>query len=93
MVESDKQILMERQSLMTFAERLHLMQIRGLEEVDKKLGWLFNELRLITERPICLVAVGDHGENFGESPQGIPLFGHMHPSKESIEVPLWIGKL
>lgn len=83
----------DKQKLMPFTNRLHLMQIIGLEQVDKKLGMLFSELELITKRPICVIAVGDHGENFGESPEGTALFGHMHPSKESIEVPLWIGKL
>jgi len=92
-VESDKHSLMHNHPLVSFAERLHLMQIMGLEEVDKKLGILFRELKSISERPICVIAVGDHGENFGELHEGTSLFGHMHPSKESIEVPLWIGQL
>ena len=79
--------------LMPFANQLHEMQIKGLEAMDIKLGKLFNELKMLSQRPICVVAVGDHGENFGESLDDTALFGHMHPSPESIQVPLWIGKL
>jgi len=79
--------------LFEFAASLHEMQIKGLEEIDRKVGELFQEVISISQRPVCVVAVGDHGENFGEEHDKIRLFGHMHPSPECVQVPLWIGKL
>lgn len=85
--ENDKEVLMN------FTDDLHNMQIKSMEEIDRKLGILFKELKAISSRPICIVATGDHGENFGETRGGTKLFGHLHPTPECTEVPLWIGKL
>jgi len=82
-----------KRELLPFAPQLHAMQIKGLEALDRKLGDLFDELWLLSQRPVCVVGVGDHGENFGEKYGGLELFGHFHPTPENVEVPLWIGTL
>ncbi|HUW21760.1 MAG TPA: sulfatase-like hydrolase/transferase [Candidatus Bathyarchaeia archaeon] len=71
------------------AKNLHQMQINGLEALDPKFGQLFDGLRSITSREIFVFVTGDHGENFGED----DLYGHMHPTKECMSVPLWMGVL
>lgn len=68
---------------------LHQMQIKGLEQMDHKLGKLFSLLQSQSLEPIYVFACADHGENFGEE----GLYGHMHATKECLSVPLWVGIL
>lgn len=51
-----------------------------------QLSHLIGVLAKRTSRPFFVFAMGDHGENFGEN----GLWGHMHMSSESLEVPLWM---
>ncbi len=86
------------EALKPFADDLWQMQEKGLRAIDLKLEFLFRNLKQISERPIYAVVCGDHGENFGDgnseaggSPLG--LYGHMHPSRECTQVPMWMGML
>ena len=62
---------------------LQSMQIKALESLDKKIGYLFEKL----PRPFAYVIMGDHGENFGED----GLYGHGFPHSSVFEVPLIYG--
>ncbi|PIU68322.1 hypothetical protein COS81_04365, partial [candidate division WWE3 bacterium CG06_land_8_20_14_3_00_42_16] len=79
----------ERQQLAMQAPGMHQMQIKSLEAMDRKLGDLFIQLKLVSKKNIYVFVCGDHGENFGES----GLYGHMHPTEECLSVPLWMGIL
>lgn len=79
----------ERSILTDQGARMHQMQMNALEEVDDKIGFLFSELKKISEREVYTFVCGDHGENFGEQ----NLWGHMHPTEECTSVPLWMGIL
>ena len=62
---------------------LHDMQIRALEEVDKRIEHLVNSISGTKLVVIC----GDHGEAFGEN----GMYGHGFPDKVVTDVPLLIS--
>ncbi len=70
---------------------LHRLQIKAVEEVDKRLAALVKRLK--KNRPILIVLTGDHGESFGEEFFNYPRCGHLHPSPEVLQVPLLIGSI
>lgn len=65
--------------------RLREAQRIALEDVDRKLGLLFESL----PRPAVAVVCADHGEAFGER----GWWGHNQPVPEVMQVPMWIGVL
>ena len=69
------------------------MQIDGLSSLNQKIDLLLSQLKESSDKPIFVIAHADHGENFGEvDPEtGNLLWGHMHPSPECLNVPMWIG--
>lgn len=83
--KADKKVL---KGLLPFADDLHQMQIKALENIDQKLGDLFEGLRTFNQSTY-IFACADHGESFGEN----NLWGHMHPTVECTSVPLWMGLL
>jgi hypothetical protein len=62
---------------------LHNMQIKALEEVDKRIKYLVNSFSGTKLIVIC----GDHGEAFGEN----DMYGHGFPNKVVTDVPLLIS--
>ena len=76
-------------SLSAFATRLQNMQLAGFKAIDDRLNLLFAALKDVSQHPVMVIAMGDHGECFGEH----DLYGHMHPVEECLSVPLWMGLL
>lgn len=65
---------------------LRRLQVTALEHVDTAIGTLLWRLAGTT-LPTLVIAVGDHGEAFGEG----GLFGHGYPVPVVMTVPLWAG--
>lgn len=85
----------EQDQLLDHSSTLRQMQIEGLELLDIKLNALFDGVHSLGNgKPTFITITGDHGENFGEKDSnGTPLWGHMHPNKECLEVPMLMGVL
>ena len=60
-------------------------QIKSLEWIDIKLGEMLSKLP--KKKPILVIVLGDHGEEFGEGGK----FGHFHFHPTVMTVPLWCG--
>lgn len=69
------------------AERVLLLraQRQSLEWIDKRLTEL--SLRLQNGKPILVVVMGDHGDEFGEGGR----YGHAHCHPTVMHVPFWGG--
>lgn len=64
-------------------EILHKLQIKAVEDIDRKVGDLLEKIR----KPLLVVITGDHGECFGEN----NAWGHGYPHEKVMEVPLIIS--
>lgn len=62
--------------------KLHQLQIRSLEAIDRKIETLVSFL----SKPLLFVICGDHGECFGEDMH----WGHGYPHQKVMEVPLMV---
>lgn len=64
---------------------LKILQITALEWIDQQIGRLLSQLP--SNYPTITIVCGDHGEEFGDNGR----FGHAHPDKTVMTVPVWSG--
>lgn len=79
--------------LTSFNHRLHQMQIKAVEYLDRKIGELFSYLSEISKKSIYCIVCGDHGDEFGDEWLGIPRYGHLLPYPNVLKVPIWMGMI
>ena len=71
-----------------FSDEWFEMQVRSLEFLDKKLGFLLNQIASFSSKTVVIIC-SDHGECFGED----GLYGHGFYHPKIMEVPLAIFEI